>query len=105
MTGKWTDEPGAFSDQGSPRWDFGTWRQAGISDCGYAEVQTWRYHDGSCLVTVGARANMTPAQARQLARVLSDAADKADAEDASPAMTITSTGITKVCVRYRRDEE
>lgn len=105
MTGKWTDEHGAFSVGTDKGWDLGTWRQAGVSGGGYASAQVWRYHDGSCLVGVHACANMTPAQARQLARVLSDAADKADAEDASPAMTITATGITKVCVRYRRDDE
>ena len=77
---KWTNEPGAFSVGTDKGWDYGTWRQAGIAGGGYASAQVWRYHDGSSLVGVHACANLTPDQARQLARVLSDAADKAEAE-------------------------
>jgi hypothetical protein len=79
---KWTDEPGVFSVGTDKGWDYGTWRQAGLSGGGYASAQVWRYHDGSGLVGVHTCANLTPEQARQLAQVLSDAADKAEAESA-----------------------
>jgi len=81
---RWTNEPGAFAVGTDKGWDFGTWRQAGISGGGYASAQVWRYHDGAGLVAVHACANMNPAQARRLAQALSDAADKADAEGVSP---------------------
>mgnify|MGYP001544293988 FL=1 len=89
---KWTDEPGAFSVGTEKGWDYGTWGQAGVSGGGYASAQVWRYHDGSGLVGVHACANLTPAQARQLARVLADAADKAEAEDASPVSDVGLEG-------------
>jgi len=88
---KWTEEPGAFSPlnwhhtrrddparRGQSCWDFGTWRQAGISGGGHASVNLWRYHDGEGLVGVAASCNLKPVQARQLARVLWAAADKAE---------------------------
>ena len=79
---RWTKEPGAFAVGTDKGWDFGTWRQAGLSGGGYASAQVWRYHDGSGLVAVHACATISPAQARRLAQVLSDAADKAEAESA-----------------------
>ena len=83
---KWTEEPGAFAVGTDKGWDFGTWRQAGLSGGGHASAQVWRYHDGSCLVGTHASANLTPAQARQLARVLMAAADKADSESMDGAL-------------------
>ena len=80
---KWTDEPGAYSVgvifKGRK---FGIWRQSGISGDGYASVQVFPLYDGSGRVAVQSCASLTPAQARQLARVLNDAADKAEAESA-----------------------
>ena len=79
---KWTDEQGEFFiATGIGRWDLGTWSQRGISESGmsHASVQVWRYHNGSCTVGVHASASLTPEKARQLARVLIAAADKAEA--------------------------
>ena len=81
----WTEEQGSFSVGTDKGWDLGTWRQAGLSGGGYASAQVWRYYDGSCLVGAHVSANLTPAQARQLARVLMAAADKADSQDARGA--------------------
>ena len=91
---KWTNESGAFSVGTEKGWDYGTWRGAGVAGGGHASAQVWRYHDGACLVGVHACANLTPEQARQLARVLSDAADKAETEDASPVSDIGLGGGT-----------
>ena len=83
---KWTDEPGYFSVgvifKGRK---FGIWQQSGISGDGYANAQVFPLHDGSCLLSVQACASLTPAQARQLARVLNDGADAAEAESAEEA--------------------
>ena len=81
----WFVIDGSFRCDGKKGWDYGTWSQAGIAGGGHATVQVWRYHDGSCLVGVSAGANITASQARTLATALWAAAEKADAEDASPA--------------------
>jgi len=80
MTEKWTDEEGAFHVGPDKGWDLGAWRQPGIYGGGHATVQVWRYHDGAVLIGMTACANLKPSQARQLARVLVEAADKADGE-------------------------
>ena len=82
---RWTEEQGDFAIGTDKGWDLGTWRQAGLSGGGHASAQVWRYHDGSCLVGTHASANLTPAQARQLAGVLMAAADMAEAQDARGA--------------------
>jgi hypothetical protein len=85
---QWTSAPGAFAYGTEKEWDYGTWRCAGVYGGGHATVNLWRYHDGSMLVGTSSCANLTPAQARQLAAALIDAATMAEAEDASPAPDI-----------------
>jgi hypothetical protein len=84
----WFAIDGSFRRDGKKRWDYGVWSQAGIAGGGHATVQVWRHHDRSCLVGVSAGANLSPSQSRTLAKALWAAAEKAEAEDASPAPDI-----------------
>lgn len=74
MTKRWTKEPGRFvigPDNG------GTWNQAGL-EAGFASASVYNQDHPVARVLVNATAAMSPAQARQLAQVLMDAADKAE---------------------------
>ncbi len=106
---KWTKEPGTFV-----RDLYGqTWNQADIEsgwssvsiDAGLATVGI-DAGDERARVIVSATASLTPAQARQLARVINDAADRAedDADDRAEdlALKVTATPITKVIVRHSK---
>jgi len=71
---KWTNEPGrvVIGPDGL------VWNQAGL-DAGFASVGI-STEDDLARVLVNAVALLTPAQARQLAKVLADAADRAEEE-------------------------
>ena len=88
---KWTKEPGRIVI--GP--DGVVWNQAGL-DAGFASVGIST--DDDARVIVNAVALLTPAQARQFAKVLADAADRA--EDLT--FKVTATPITKVLVRHSK---
>lgn len=81
MTEKWTDEEGIFA-LGTDRWDYGAWRKGGFGYHRTSEISVHvrRCSDESCTVYTSACTDLTPEQARQLARVLVAAADKAESE-------------------------
>lgn len=74
---KWTEEEGDFTQRGSTITSLGTWNQHVPGDRQHVSVQVFS-HQSRRFVGVNARANLTPEQARQLIRVLSDAVDKAE---------------------------
>ena len=89
---KWTNERGrlVFGPDGV------VWNQAGL-DAGFASVGI-STDDDRAGVILNAVALLTPAQARQLAKVINDAADRA--EDLT--LKVTATPITKVLVRHSK---
>lgn len=89
---KWTKEPGRIVI--GP--DGLVWNQAGL-DAGFASVGI-STDDDRARVIVNAVSLLTPAQARQFAKVLADAADRA--EDLT--FKVTATPITKVLVRHSK---
>lgn len=75
---RWTDEPGNFFRglKSEPR-DMGTWRTiANQSHC-TVDVQVFRFA-GEVLLDMRCCTRLEPAEARRLARVLTDAADEAE---------------------------
>ena len=74
---KWTKEAGTFV--AGPD-DLGTWNQSGIDVGGFASVGVWADDEGWPRVFVNSTALLTPAQARRLAKVLADTADRAEEE-------------------------
>ena len=71
---QWTQQPGKFIVGPD---DSGTWNMAGL-DGGFVSASIYNQDHPSARILVHASASMTPDQARQFAKVLSDAADRAE---------------------------